>query len=434
MSSIPSAIALESFVIYGICFEILRFLFPVLALTVCAVAAPQTVPAPESTVGIFGRVVNSETRQPVRRAAIRVFTSRNEWFELTDGDGRFRFPALQPGEYGLIAHRDGYTDQSYKVERSDFDKQKELPIVLPPQGVITGKIVDALGQPLPSAQVQALGSRTPGGKLDALSSTETDDLGEYRLSGLDPQRYRVRVTYRDGRRSEFDPTPLTTATSYYGGPEKPAEITVKAGSVTAGIDFVLNPVRPVTIRGTLRAETGALSERAVLWIVGNAGEGGHNADGKNGKFEIADVSPGSYTIAGETLNEAAPLFGTVVVEVRGADLDGIDLVLRPIPRIDGEFRIEGDVVGDPKLSRIFFSAIDRLIPMTSKIGRPGNDRKFTVALIPGEYNITFEESISNFAIRQVTLDNKPVTNWKLRIDDSPETKKLVIVLKPKERP
>jgi hypothetical protein len=29
----------------------------------------------------------------------------------------------------FFAHRDGYTDRSYKVERADFDEQKELPIV-----------------------------------------------------------------------------------------------------------------------------------------------------------------------------------------------------------------------------------------------------------------------------------------------------------------
>jgi len=71
---------------------------------------------------------------------------------------------LAPGEYGLVAHRDGYTDRTYVVERSDFVDQKELPIELYSQAVISGRVTNSLGSPLQSAQIQALGSRTRVGK------------------------------------------------------------------------------------------------------------------------------------------------------------------------------------------------------------------------------------------------------------------------------
>jgi hypothetical protein len=399
-----------------------------LSAVFCASAVPQGA-------GIFGRVINAETHEAVRRAVVKVYTSKDQWDEFTDGEGRFRFPRLPQGEYTLIAHRDGYSDRSYKVERSDFDEKKELPIELYPQAVITGRVVDRLGEALQSAQIQALGSRTAGGKTEVLNSTETNDLGEFRLSGLDPGTYQVRATYREGQRHELDPTPLTTATAYYGGSEKPAEIALKAGSVIPGIDFTLNPVKPATVRGTLHSESGVLTERATLWIMGRAGEGGHNSTSENGKFEIRDVSPGTYTISAQTLNKTAPMFGMTTVEVRGGDVDAVDLVMRPMPKIEGEVRVEGGApAADLKLGSIYFTGGERVTAVGMQIGRPDKDGKFMVTLPPGEYSLSFDASIRKLGVHKVTLDDKPITNWKLQIDGSPETKNLVIVVGSNPRP
>jgi hypothetical protein len=402
-----------------------------LALAHAAAPSPQTAASPQATTGIFGRVVNVGTHEPIRRVAIKVYTSKDQWDDLTDGEGRFRFPKLARGEYRLIAHRDGYTDRAYKVERSDFDEQKELPIELYPQGVIAGKVMDGLGQPLQSAQIQALAPDTRAGKVDVSSSAETNDLGEYRLSGLDPGTYRLRAVYREGRNSELDPTPLTMASSYYGGPDKPTAIAVKAGSSVTGIDFTLNPAQPLTVRGTLHTETGVLSEPASLWIMGQNGEGGHNGNGKDGEFEIGDLSPGTYTISAETLNETAPLFGLATVAIRGEDVGSVDLVLHAIPKIEAEIRMEGGAPAGVKLGSIYFIRTDAVTAMNMQIGHPDKDQKFTIALIPGEYSLSFDESINTIGVQRVTLDDKLITDWKLQVDGSPQTKKLVIVLGPK---
>jgi hypothetical protein len=400
----------------------------------CAVAGAQAVPDRESTAGVFGRVLNAQTHEAVRRAGIKIKTSRSQWDAFTDGEGRFRFPSLSPGEYDLIAHRDGYTDRTYKVTQSDFGAKKEFSIELRPTGVISGKAVDGLGQALESAQIQALSLGSLSGKLEVLASADTNDLGEYRLAGLDPGTYRLRATYREGRSSQFDSLPLAMATSYYGGSEKPAEIAVKAGAETTGIDFVLDAIRPLRVRGTLHTETGVMVERANVSIMGQAGEGGHNGDGRDGKFEIADLGPGTYTILAETMNKTAPLFGTATVEVRGEDVNAIELVLRPEPKIDCEIRVEGAVLPDVKLGPIYFMGNSGVSALNMRTGHPDKDRKFTVALIPGEYLVSIDASIKNFVVRSITLDDKPITNWKLHIDKSPETRKLTIVVGAKSNP
>jgi hypothetical protein len=197
----------------------------ILSILLCwacyAPAAAQVVSGAQSSTGIFGRLVNAQTHEAVHRAVIKVYNSRDQWDELTDGEGRFRFGTLPPGDYYLIAHRDGYSDRSYKVERSDFDEQKELPVELYPQAVITGKVVDTFGQGLQSVRIESLPGRTSAGETQVLNATETNDLGEYRLSGLDPGSYRLRAVYRDGRADELDPTPLTMASTYYGGSDEP---------------------------------------------------------------------------------------------------------------------------------------------------------------------------------------------------------------------
>jgi len=426
--------ALKCRSIYNTLEKTVLILSILLASAFYAAPAPQAKSDPQANGGIFGRVVSAATHEPVRRADVKVYNSKDQWDELTDGEGRFRFPALAKGEYWMIVHRDGYTDRAYKTEQSDFDEHKELPLELIPQGMITGKVVDSLGQPLQGAQIQALGSDTRGGRITVREHAETNDLGEYRLSGLDPGTYRLRATYRDGQTGEFDPTPLTMATSYFGGSETAPGISVKANSVTTGIDFILNPLRPATVRGTLHTEAGVFSEKATLWIMGHTGEGGHGGVGENGKFEISDVSPGTYDISAETLDKSVTLFGMATVEVGDADVDTVEIVLKPIPTIEGEIQAEGGITTDSKLGLVVFMRTDHSTPASTGVGRPDKDRKFTVGLIPGEYLIGLDALTVSRSVQRIELDGKPVTDRKLRIDESLETKKLLIVLGPQTRP
>ena len=383
--------------------------------------------------GIFGRVVNAQTHQPVRRAVIKVSRSKEEWYAFTDADGRFRFPTLAQDEYNLIAHRDGYTDRSYIVERSDFEQQKELPVELYPQGVITGRVADSFGQALQGARIEALLSRPSKIGNPVSGSAETNDLGEYRLSGLDPGSYRVRAEYRDGRRSEFDATPLTVANSYYGDSRQPAEITIGAASFVKGIDFILNAARPAKVRGTLRSQTGVSIGRATVSLMRQAGSGGSNSTGKDGKFEIADVSPGAYTIFADT-DGTDRLFGAANIEVRGEDVDGVDIFLTPVPKLEAEVQMEAGASEAVRPSRIFFARIGNFLGNPIQAGEPDKDGRFTIALIPGDYALALLDSASSLQIRKVTLGGKASVIPTLHVDESPNPKKLVIVVGPNTQP
>lgn len=98
-------------------------------------------------VALYGRVTNAQTREPVRRAAVKIYTATQQWDELTDSEGRFKFPPLGRAEYGFAAHRDGYTDRSYKIELSDFDKPAELQVEMSPAASSPGAFWAIRGAP-----------------------------------------------------------------------------------------------------------------------------------------------------------------------------------------------------------------------------------------------------------------------------------------------
>ena len=116
------------------------------------------------------------------------------------------------------------------------------------------------------------------------------------------------------------------------------------------------------------------------------------------------------------------------LEVHSNDLADVDIVLKPVPKLEAEVRLEAGNPAAVPTGSVFFIRNKRITMMFMEIGKVDGMGKFTLPLIPGEYAITFDESLSKMGVRSVTLDDKPITNWKIEIDDSPGVRKLVIVL------
>jgi hypothetical protein len=370
--------------------------------------------------GVFGRVVDAQTHAPLRRAMVHIQAAKVQRDDITDGEGRFRFDGLAPANYALIAHRDGYSDRAYIVERSDFDAGKELPIELHAQGIVAGKVTDRLGLGIESARIEALRA-DPAGKWDVAGSAETNDQGQYRLAGLDPGVYRIRARYQRGRSSEFDSTPLAIASSFYE-----SNLQIKAGSSVDRIDFLLNAVTPVKISGEIISENRIFTEPVGVWIAGQAGEGGHNDTAENGKFSVADLAPGVYTFSAETLKRAQPMFGLTTVNVGASDVVGVKIAMLPIPAVSGEIRFEGGSAPDLRSSGVYFTATDQVSLTNMRIAHPDATSRFSIYLIPGDYNVALDGPLNKLRIDGITLDGKPVTNWRVHIERSSVAQSFVI--------
>ena len=140
---------------------------------------------------IRGRVLAADSDAPLRRARVSI-TAPNPRFEivLTDNDGRFAIevPGAVPGAFTVTIAKGGYVTTTVRVER----KAIETPLLVRPlrAAAISGVVVDRDGAPVSAMSVTA---RRIGGPSDAPTqySATTDDLGEYRLSGLAGGRYEI---------------------------------------------------------------------------------------------------------------------------------------------------------------------------------------------------------------------------------------------------
>jgi hypothetical protein len=200
---------------------------------------------------VEGRVVNSITGDPVRRAhiALRPAAAPSETSATAIGDasGHFVLKSLKPGKYFLEATRNGFLS-SYDMDAGS-GQSSSVPLVvtagqtlkgvvvkLTPPGVIAGRILAEDGEPLPNAVAMAVSS-APSSSLSSPSSSAVregqpavvnrvyaNDLGEYRLYGLPPGRYWVTATCRSGKNAytqTYYPRALTraAATALDLGPE-----------------------------------------------------------------------------------------------------------------------------------------------------------------------------------------------------------------------
>jgi protocatechuate 3,4-dioxygenase beta subunit len=172
------------------------FLHHAAAIAALCVCAGSEISAQTNTTGpltaLTGQVLAADSDTPLRRARISV-TAPFNWrsdIALTDTDGRFavQVPASGAGAFTVTIAKAGFVTAALKVERNAI----QTPLLVRPQraAAITGIVVDASGTP---AEAIAVTARRIGGTTEAPTqySTTTDDLGEYRLSGLSRGRYEI---------------------------------------------------------------------------------------------------------------------------------------------------------------------------------------------------------------------------------------------------
>jgi len=322
--------------------------------------------SPRNTATLAGTVVKEPGSQPLKKVLLHLIAEDQKqggnYTADTDSEGRFRIEKIQPGRYRLLLEKTGFHQinlRGHQAEGSILSVQpgqeaNDLLFQMLPAAVITGKVVDEDGEPLPGYGVSLLRKR-PGKSREpeGVGNERTNDLGEYRFGGLFPGQYLVAVIPLPDTRNfehlakEPDGTStkpdLNYLVTYYPGTTDSAQaaaISLRAGDEMP-VNFTMVPGRTYRVRGIV---TGLpASQKPLVQVISKGVNSTMNAAevAADGQFEVRGMAPGSYTITVFSGSEGTFLTTRESVTVVAADVEGLKLVpVRPFT-VSGHLRFEG---------------------------------------------------------------------------------------------
>lgn len=329
-------------------------------------AAPEPALEQPPTGQIAGTVVSAKTGEILKGVAVTIRgmvpggrgpTPPVTREALAGIDGRFVFIELPPAEYDVIASKAGYGGQfTYRPEsriRLAADEQRNDVVVrLQPSAVVTGRVLDAYGEPLPEAAVHALTRRAMPGREPrwmTVQRAQTNDLGEYRLHSLAAGKYVIAAqspraaSPRGVGYAEFSP-------SYYPGAlslDQAAAMKLAYGAEMNGIDFQLDPSPDTTVRGiVVDGSTGEACGDCSLRF-GDAFSMGlefGTQTTKEGVFVVHGLQPGTHSIMANMArgggSGGAPRFHSEQIQVpESGDLE-VRIAMGGTYAVSGEFVLE----------------------------------------------------------------------------------------------
>ena len=159
--------------------------------------------APAGTAIVRGTVTDGVTGLPIPRAAIDLLRNSMEPFPATtDAAGRFERRDLPAGTYRVHVSKAGYLE-SGTLARAEHKSEttvdvaegatvERLALTLVRGAAIEGRVVDEHGDPVPHASVSPVPLRGSAGHVEA-GQSQTDDRGRFRVFGLAPGSYGLKV-------------------------------------------------------------------------------------------------------------------------------------------------------------------------------------------------------------------------------------------------
>jgi hypothetical protein len=384
-----------------------------------------------------------DTRAPIDGVNVTLYGSSatQRWgpfSALTDREGRFRFANLAAGTYSVRAEKNGYvikeavqqgapnttTVAVMDVTVGGSQNNSNAVLELIPGGTIIGRVLDANGNPMPGARVDAMEDDYSDGyrvlRVPLANRATTNDRGEFRIWGTVPGSYYVRVLARgsiSGSIPVYSPSALD--------PRNAHRATVRADEESRA-DIHVPAASLIKISGQVTGPAAALSNGVQfdfsprdpdLWDSAASQMTGPRGGSADGKFELSLSKPGLYDLfavamtgtrgtrgpTGVTRGVIDKRYvGRVLVDVRDRDIENVTIPL--LPDIDIQTRVvtaNGDrAVENRYSSHLTLQAIDAFSPRLGSrretaTANQSNRRTLSVPT-DGRFFVNLQQSGPNF--------------------------------------
>jgi len=431
--------------------------------------------ANETKSTVQGKVVQEPGGQGIRKVRVslagRSGQREVQYEAITDETGQFKVEGIEPGVYVVQLERSGYV-ADVKTNRDRAVKviaglgTKDLVFHMLVTGVISGKIVDADGDPLRNVDVMATVStgRATLGYRAHLARGATNDLGEYRIADLPPGKYIVQAT--PPKTEVSPPVPkekdangrLVYVTTYFPGTldqRRAVAIEVSAGS-TFPANFGVVSSRAYRVSGTVmglkpqpangsagapaspKAQSSAtgvaiwVASQGIgqLFLVGRNGQSEGQNLGEDGKFEFPNVLPGTYRahliVFSDFFNGQMPSLKMQTIsrpiQVNGSDVVGLQLQVDKGGDVSGKFRADGNEKIDWKELNVTLlavpeseeEAVDLGMEMPTGMAQVNEDGSFEIKDVPGaDYQLAVmarSEKFRDYYTKSVLLGGREVVD------------------------
>ena len=439
-------------------------LVAVLAFAVTTTAQPSSEqaaanPKDTSQASVQGSVLKEPGGDPLKKAIVELIAENQEeggnYTATSDQDGHFKIKGIQPGRYRMFVERPGYIEVDEKRRRSQgvvlsFEGGQELKdqtLHMLAAAIITGRVLDEDGDPMPDVEVRILRRRFGAGRInfEPGGGTQTNDLGEFRIGGLLAGKYYLSASpppnlaglLRQPKRADepgAPPANTTYVTTYYPNTidrSQATAIELHPGDETP-MNFSLVRTHTARVSGSI---TGLASGTKAIVMLRSRDSNTMFMGGdveKNGKFEIPHVAPGTYSLVVTTEMADTPLSIRRDIEVTDADIEGLSLSPFTGATIRGKVRFSSKPRMDLSRLSVILHRIDGAEdfadsiffsdggPALSAFGQVKDDGSFELKdVLPGLYEIEISSNLAAMAdalVESVTAGTKDVADTGLNIN------------------
>jgi hypothetical protein len=457
-----------------------------LVLAIVPLAAQQTpvrdtvkTAAPVAgTSTISGIVTSDDGSRPIRFAYIVVIGTGTGTVKVTssDANGRFSASGLPADRYTIGASKPPYLGTVAGARRparpgtpiavADGQHVSNVAIRMPMGASISGVVTDERGLPGAGAALSLLQWRLQAGERvlapvpGVSQNLMADDRGRYRFHGLPPGEYviaamrpaapasparaftaaEIDAAMKSGAAPSMAPAtpaspPVRYVSVYYPGTSRAVDaqpVAVATGDERINIDFRLEEVRTSRVEGMVVGSDGQPVARAPLIVTTPVGSLLSTAQstmtGPDGRFTVAALPPGPHIFSVTGTGPLAGQYARMVVDVAGADMFGVSVVMRPALTLTGRLLFDGAPTAP--------SVAGRRVPMRAwggasglpapQVGATDASGAFTVTnLAPGRWLIGGPLSFGptsdtmTWALQAVIVDGRDVTDLPIEIGETP---------------